>query len=144
MKSEFMKLSIEEAKKSSEKIRCGAVVVKDGKIIAKSHNSQRSMNDASAHAEINAIRDAGRKLGDKNLEGCEIYCTCEPCVMCLSAITFAKIRKITYGLSLKDAFPKNRIIDIDIDMFLKKVPYEIEVSKNFMKDECSRLLSKNL
>lgn len=97
-----MLAAIAEAKKSKEPIKCGAVIVKNGKIIAKAHNTQRKTKDASAHAEINVIRKAGRKTGSKYLEGFVIYCTCEPCVMCLSTIIFAKINKLVYGLSLRD------------------------------------------
>ena len=88
-----MRLAIQEAKKSSEKTKCGAVIVKDGKVVAKCHNSQRIDNDATAHAEINAIRAAGKKLNNKNIDACIIYCTCEPCSMCLSAIIISKISK---------------------------------------------------
>ena len=139
MDKEFMKLAIEEAKKSVESLKCGVVITKDERVIAKSHNTQRASNDASAHAEINAIRAAGRKIRNKNLENCTIYCTCEPCIMCLSAIAFAKIKKIIYGISLRDVSPSEKLVDIDIDTFLAKTLYTIEVTKNFMKEECSQL-----
>ena len=135
-----MKLAIEEAKKSSEGIGCGAVVVKDGEVLAKAHNTQRQFFDASAHAEINAIREAGKKLKNKYLEGCTIYCTCEPCIMCTAAIAFAQMERIVYGLTLKNVFPKERLFDFDIDMLLSRSPKKIEVVKNFMEDECSKLL----
>ncbi len=87
-----MKKAIEEAKKSSESLPCGAVIVNSqGEILAKSCNSARKIHDSSAHAEINALRLAGKKMGNKELRECIIYCTCEPCVMCLSAIVYAKI-----------------------------------------------------
>lgn len=134
-----MKLAIKEAKKSSELLKCGCVIVKENKVISKSHNSQRTLKDASAHAEINAIRKAGKKLGNKNLNNCTIYSTCEPCIMCLSAIAFAKIEKLIYGVSLRDVTPKEKRIDIDIDTFLAKSPHKIEVIKDFMKEECSKI-----
>ncbi len=140
MDKKFMKIAIEEAKRSSEKGMCGAVIVKDGVIIAAAHNTQRSSNDASAHAEINAIRLAGKELGGKYLEGCTIYCTCEPCTMCLSAIAFARIGRIVYGLSLSDMFPDGSFFQIDIGSFLSKAPHRIELVKNFMKRECSELV----
>lgn len=140
MDKEFMETAIEEANKSSEPLKCGAVIVKNGEIISKSCNSQRASNDASAHAEINAIREAGNKLTNKNLEGCTIYCTCEPCVMCLTAIAFAKIDKLVYGLSLKDVSPQEKLVDMDIDTFLPKLPHKIKVIKNFMEEECEQLI----
>lgn len=137
----FMRLAIEEAKNSSESIRCGCVIVLGNEVIAKAHSSQRSLNDASAHAEINALRLAGKKLGNKNIEEGVMYCTCEPCIMCISAMAFAKIKKLLYGLILKEAFPKERIIDIDIDTLLTKSAHKIQVVKNFMRDECRQLLT---
>ncbi len=134
-----MELAIKEAKKSSELLKCGVVIVKNGKIISKSYNSQRASNDASAHAEINAIRKAGKKLKNKNLNECIIYCTCEPCIMCLSAITFAKIKKLVFGVSLRGASPKEKFIDISTGTFLSHIPYKIEVLKNFMEKECREL-----
>ncbi len=137
-----MKLAIEEAKKSSERLPCGAVIIKKGEIIAIACNTGKTTFDASGHAEINAIREAGQKLGSKRLDSCEIYCTCEPCIMCLSAICFARIEKIYYGLTLKEVSPMNRIINIDISTFLKKSPHKIEVVDNFMKKECGCLMTK--
>jgi len=134
--SRLMRSAIEEASRSTEPLKCGVVIAKDGKIIAMTHNSQRASNDASAHAEINAVRQAGAILGDKNLTDCVIYCTCEPCVMCLSAISFAKISRLVYGVALKDVSPKDKRIDIDIDTFLSRSPNKIEVVRGFYEGEC--------
>jgi len=136
----FMRLVIEEAKKSSEPLKCGVVIVKDGEVIAKTYNSQRESKNSSAHAEIKALGVAGQVVGNKNLDGCEIYCTCEPCIMCVSAITFAKIKRIFYGISLLDVSPKNKRIDIGIDEFLEKTPHKFEVKKNFLEKECKVLI----
>lgn len=81
----------------------GAVIAKDGKILARGRNRVPSNNDPTAHAEINAIREACRKLGTFDLSGCEIYTTCEPCPMCLAAIHWARIERIFYGATRKDA-----------------------------------------
>ena len=133
-----MRLAIEEAWKSKEPFRCGAVIVKGKDVIANSCNSPRTSKDASAHAEINAIRHAGKKLGNKYLDGCRIYSTCEPCVMCLSALVYARIGKIIYGIRLKELSSKP--IDIDIDTFLSKSPHRIKIVKGFMEKECRELL----
>lgn len=140
MDEKFMKIAIEEAKKSSEKGKCGAAIVKGDEIISSAHNNQKSSNDASAHAEINAIRVAGKKLNSKSLENCTIYCTCEPCTMCLSAIVFAKIGRIVYGLSFLDMFPDGVFYEKDIDSFLSKASHKIEFVKNFMREECKKLI----
>lgn len=131
---EYMRLAIEEAKKSSEPGKCGAVIVRDGEVIAKTYNSQRRDNHVTAHAETKAVREAGEKLGNKNLEGCIVYSTCEPCLMCLSSMIFAKAGGLVYGTSKKDKF--GVFIDIDIDTFMSKSPHQFKVIKNFMEEEC--------
>lgn len=133
----FMNLAIKEAQNSKEPLKCGVVITKDGKVLAKTFNSQRTDNDATAHGEIKAITKAGKKLGNKNLTGCIAYCTCEPCTMCLSALVFAKVEKLIFGMSLKDA---RSVIDISIDEFMDRSGYKFELIKNFMEVECKRLL----
>jgi len=102
---EFMREAIEV---SMENIQqgggpFGAVVVKDGNIIARSGNSVTRDNDPTAHAEINAIREAAKVLNNHDLSGCVIYSSCEPCPMCLSAIYWARIDRIYYGNNRYDA-----------------------------------------
>lgn len=81
----------------------GAVIVKDDKIIATGTNTVTSSNDPTAHAEVNAIRNACKILNTFDLSGCEIYTSCEPCPMCLSAIYWARLDKIYYSASQDDA-----------------------------------------
>jgi len=81
----------------------GAVVVKDGRIIGKGGNQVSSQNDPTAHAEIVAIREACRNIGTFDLSGAELYTTCEPCPMCLSAIYWASIREVFYSSTRYDA-----------------------------------------
>jgi guanine deaminase len=81
----------------------GAAIVKDGKIISKAHNEVIKTNNPTAHAEINAIKKASKKLATFDLSGCEIYTTCMPCPMCLGAIKWANIKVIHYGATSKDA-----------------------------------------
>jgi tRNA(Arg) A34 adenosine deaminase TadA len=81
----------------------GAVIVKDEKIIGEGWNRVTSSADPTAHAEVTAIRAACQSLGDFKLEGCEIYTSCEPCPMCLAAIYWARIGKIYYANTRKDA-----------------------------------------
>ncbi len=81
----------------------GAVIVKDGKIIASGTNRVTSKNDPTAHAEIEAVRSACSLLNTFNLSGCEIYSSCEPCPMCLSAIYWARLDKIYFANTKKDA-----------------------------------------
>lgn len=81
----------------------GAVIVKDGKVIATGVNRVTANNDPTAHAEITAIRQACEKLGTFSLEGCDIYSSCEPCPMCLSAIYWAHLDHLYYGANKHDA-----------------------------------------
>ena len=81
----------------------GAVIVKDGKVIATGVNQVTAMNDSTAHAEMTAIRNACKALGAFQLEGCDIYSSCEPCPMCLAAIYWARCRTIYYGCTAADA-----------------------------------------
>ena len=96
-----IKLADESVKKGGGPF--GAVIVKDGKIIAGSSNRVTIDNDPTAHAEVNTIRLACRTLGTFSLEGCDIYTSCEPCPMCLGAIYWAHIDRIFYGNNRKDA-----------------------------------------
>lgn len=81
----------------------GAVIVKDGKIIASCHNTVVESKDPTAHAEVNAIRKAGKVLKTHDLEGCILYTSAEPCPMCLSAIIWANIKEVYYANTRKDA-----------------------------------------
>jgi len=114
-KNKFMLRAIELSIKSAETIGgpFGCVIVKDNKIISEGSNKVTSTNDPTAHAEIVAIREACLKLNTFNLVGCELYSTCEPCPMCLSAIYWSHIDKIFYANTRDDA--KN--IDFD-DSFI--------------------------
>lgn len=81
----------------------GACVVKDGKIIGKGYNNVLASNDPTAHAEVMAIREACKNINSYDLSGCELYTTCYPCPMCLSAIIWANINKVYYGNTKEDA-----------------------------------------
>ncbi len=81
----------------------GAAILKDGKIIASAHNTVVESKDATAHAEINAIREASKVLGTHDLSGCILYTSAEPCPMCLSAIIWANIKEVYYANTRKDS-----------------------------------------
>lgn len=104
-KDEFMRkairLSLDNVKKGGGPF--GAVIVKDGKVISAGTNNVTAKNDPTAHAEVDAIRKAAKNLKNFDLSGCELYTSCEPCPMCLSAIYWARISRIYYGNTKKDA-----------------------------------------
>lgn len=81
----------------------GAVIVRDGEIVSTGVNKVTIDNDPTAHAEVNAVRAACKKLGTFKLEGCTVYSSCEPCPMCLSALYWAGVRKVFYGNTKEDA-----------------------------------------
>lgn len=94
-----MKEALKEAELAAKRgeVPVGAVIVHDGEIIAKAGNRVLEMHDASAHAEIVAIREAGEKLGNERLIDCDLYVTLEPCAMCAGAISFARLRRIYFA-----------------------------------------------
>jgi len=127
MENEFMKraieLSIDSVNKSGGPF--GSVIVKDNKIIAEGSNKVTFSNDPTAHGEIVAIREACKKLNNFNLSGCELYSTCEPCPMCLSAIYWARINKVYYANTREDA----RKIDFDDSLIYSELHKNIDKRK---------------
>ena len=113
----------------------GAVIVKDGHIVACGVNRVTADNDPTAHAEVNAIRAAAKQLGTFDLSGCDIYTSCEPCPMCLSALYWAGVERICYGNTKQDAkdidFDDSFIYDqLDLDYDQRSIQCE-----HFMRDE---------
>ncbi|XGC80939.1 nucleoside deaminase [Bdellovibrio bacteriovorus] len=124
MKKEFMLRAIELSRKNMQAGAggpFGAVIVKDDKIIGEGWNKVTSTNDPTAHAEVVAIRNACESAKNFSLEGAEIYTSCEPCPMCLAAIYWARIDKIFYANTRKDAAN----IDFDDDFLYQEIPKEI-------------------
>ena len=132
MKSKFMR---EAVRLSLLQMRAGkggpfgAVVVRKGKIVGRGFNLVTSTNDPTAHAEIVAIRDACKRLKTFQLDDCELYTSCEPCPMCLSAIYWARIRNVYYGNTRKDAAK----IAFDDDEIYREVALPIRKRKLVMK-----------
>jgi guanine deaminase len=112
-----------------------ALIVRDGRIISRGTNLVTTLNDPTAHAEVNAIREACRTLGSFKLDGCEIYTTCEPCPMCLGAIYWARIERIYYANSREDAAR----IGFDDGLFYQEValpiPQRMVRTVQLMRDE---------
>ncbi len=97
----FMKQALAEAEKAYEagEVPVGAVIVSDGRIIARAHNQTEQLTDVTAHAEILAITAAAGHLGSKYLQDCTLYVTLEPCVMCAGALAWAQMGRVAYGAS---------------------------------------------
>ena len=120
----------------------GAVVVKRGKIVGRGWNQVTSSNDPTAHAEVVAIRDACRRLKTFQLEGCELYTSCEPCPMCLSAIYWARLKRVFYANTRRDAAKAN----FDDAVIYQEVARPISRRKismrQFMRKEALRALAE--
>jgi guanine deaminase len=140
--SHFMKKAISEARRNLVRPDggpFGACIVKDGKILAAARNTVLE-NDATCHAEVNAIRKASKKLGTFDLSGCDIYSTTEPCPMCFGAIHWARIGAVHYGTSIRDAaragFHELRISNEKLKSLGES---RIRLVPGFMRRECLAL-----
>ena len=140
-KSFYMKEALKEAYKAYEKKETpiGAVVVKDGKIIARAHNLTEELNDCTAHAEILAIRQAAEKLGGWRLIDCDLYVTMEPCVMCSGAIVNSRIKKLIIGTKhIKNSYTEKQH-EFKIDYYKDN---NVDISFGVLKDDCSNILQE--
>jgi tRNA(adenine34) deaminase len=136
---DFMKLAKEEAILAMNKgeIPVGAVIVKDGVIIAKAHNLKETLEDSTAHAEILAIKEASKYIGNWRLNGAEMYVTLEPCPMCASAISQSRISKVYIGTFNKDMGACGSVINLLDNRSLNSFTNV----KWAYDEECSRLLT---
>ena len=137
----FMIEALKEAKKAYKKLEIpvGAVIVKDGEIIARAHNQKETKLDTTKHAEMVAIQKASKKLGQWRLLDCEMYVTLEPCTMCAGAIINSRIKKIYIGTSDEKTGAVGSVFNLFDDYtFNHKVEYE----KGILQKECEELLKK--
>ena len=116
----------------------GAVVVRDGVIVGRGYNAPILHRDPTAHAEIQALRDAARRLGNYRLPGCDLFVTLEPCAMCAGAIIHARIARVVYGAS----DPKTGACGSVIDLFAaQRLNHHTVVRAGVLKDMCAAMLS---
>lgn len=119
-----------------------ALVVQDGKVLAQAGTTITKEQDATCHAEINVIRKASKLLGSKNLTGCYLYTTYEPCPMCTAASIWAKVHGIVYGASREDQTPQAPWrVNIPAAEVIKKGTPALELYPEFMREECKQLLN---
>ena len=131
-------LVLARAARSRGEVPVGAVVVRDGAIVGRGGNAPIAQNDPTAHAEIAALRDAGRSLGNYRLPGCDLYVPIEPCAMCAGAILHARIRRLVFGA--RD--PKTGVCGSVIDLFaVPRLNHHATATGGVLADECGRLLS---
>lgn len=138
-KNKFMEQALKEAKKAYEKLEVpvGAVIVKDGKIIARAHNLKETKTDTTKHAELLAIQKASKKLESWRLLDCEMYITLEPCSMCAGAIINSRIKKIYIGALDEKTGAAGSVLNLFEDY---KFNHKVEVEKGVMQKECENIL----
>ena len=130
----FMNEALKEATKAFDKdeVPIGAIIVCENKIIARAHNLTETLNDVTAHAEIQAITAASNHLGSKYLTSCTLYVTIEPCIMCAGAISWAQIKKLVYGA--KDEKKGYSIIGKNL------LPPKIKLIKTILEEDCEKII----
>ncbi len=135
----YMELALEEAKKAYllDEIPVGCVIVQNGKVVAKAHNTAEKQKNAICHAEINAINEAVKNLGSKNLSDCEMYVTLEPCPMCAGAIINTRIKRLYIGAMEKKSGCFGSIIDFGTLGF----NHTAETYIGICEDECKKLMT---
>jgi tRNA(adenine34) deaminase len=136
----FMKLAIKEAKKAEliDEVPIGAVIVKDGKVIARAHNKKESKNQATRHAEIEAIEKATKKVNNWWLEDCDIYVTLEPCAMCAGALINSRLRNIYFGAYDKKAGCCGSLYNLPEDT---RFNHRLKVEGGILEEECASILT---
>ena len=134
-----MEEALKEAFKAykKEEVPVGAIIVKDGKIIARAHNLKESKNDTTNHAEILAIQKASKKLNSWRLIDCEMYVTLEPCSMCAGAIINSRISKLYIGTMDKKTGACGSVLNLLEDY---KFNHIVQVEKYILKDKCEKIL----
>jgi tRNA(adenine34) deaminase len=136
----WMKLAIKQAKlaKKKEEVPVGAILIKDNKLIASAHNQPITTKDPTAHAEIQLLRLASKKLNNYRLPNTTMYVTLEPCIMCLGAIMQARIEKIVFGTNDEKTGACGSCIDLTNSACFNHL---IKIKNNVLQLECKQLLT---
>jgi len=137
-----MALAIEAARTgvSSGQSPFGCCIVREGRVLACSHNTVWQHTDPTRHAEVNAISEACRTLGTVHLAGCTLYATCEPCPMCFSAAHWARVSRIVFGASIEDArLAGFNEIELPAARLRELAGKQVELVPGFMQEECRAL-----
>ena len=134
-----MRRALAEASRGlkEDEVPVGAVVVRDGKVIARAHNRPIHLNDPSAHAEILALRRAGRRLGNYRLSGCTLYVTIEPCAMCAGAIIHSRIERVVFGGFDPKAGASGSALTV---LNHPKLNHQVDVVQGVLADDCASIM----
>jgi len=135
----FMSEALKEAQKSLDKaeIPIGCVIVKDGEIVGRGHNAREELNQAIMHAEVMAIQEANRTIGNWRLLDCTLFVTIEPCVMCSGAVGLARIPKVIYGASNQKFGGAGSLYDILRD---ERLNHRVDLETGVMEKECAEIM----
>lgn len=135
----YMNEALKQAKKAMKinEVPIGCVIVHNGKIIARGYNRRNTDKSTLAHAEIIAIRKAGKIIGDWRLEDCVMYVTLEPCPMCAGAIVQARIPRVVMGTMNSKAGCAGSVINI---LQLEKFNHQVEIEKGVLQEECQKIM----
>ena len=142
----FMKIAIEEAKSSLKEGNkgFGAMLIRNGKVIAKAHDTEVADSDPTAHAEMNVIRGAFKSYGT-DLTGCSIISTHEPCPMCAGALIWARISEVVYGVSIEDTIKLGRtMIRLNCREIIRRSPWKAKLKEGILKEECLKLYNEKV
>ena len=136
----YMKEAIRQAKKAKalDEVPIGCVIVYEDKIIARGYNRRNTDKNTLSHAELNAIKNASKKLGDWRLEGCTMYITLEPCQMCAGAIVQARVSRVVIGSMNPKAGCAGSVLNI---LQMDRFNHQVELTKRVLQEECSTMLS---
>lgn len=139
MHEEFMKIALLEAKKAfdKEEVPVGAVIVQNGKVIAKAHNLKETKNDTTKHAEILAIQKASKKLKKWRLTDCEMYVTLEPCSMCAGALINCRLKKLYIGTMDTKTGACGSVLNLLEDY---KFNHIVEIETGILQEDCEKIL----
>lgn len=139
MHEEFMKIALAEAKKAfdKEEVPVGAVIVQNGKVIAKAHNLKETKNDTTYHAEILAIQKASKKLKKWRLTDCEMYVTLEPCSMCAGALINCRLKKLYIGTMDEKTGACGSVLNLLEDY---KFNHIVEIETGILRQDCEKIL----
>lgn len=141
IQEKFMKEALKEAKKAYDKLEVpvGAVIVKDGKIIARAHNIKEEKKDTTKHAEILAISKASKKLNSWRLTDCEMYVTLEPCSMCAGALIQSRIKKVCIGTMDEKTGACGSVLNLLEDYTFN---HKVEIETGILQEKCEELLKQ--
>lgn len=137
----FMRLALREADRArrEQEVPVGAIVVRDGRVIARAYNRPIHLKDPTAHAEVLALRRATRKVGNYRLTGCTLYVTIEPCAMCAGAMVQARLKRVVFGASDPKAGAGGSVLSV---LNHPRLNHRVEVTEGVLGEDCAAILKK--